>query len=72
VAKDIDIIHKKLSERNQTHNGKPEHCMLEPLPFSILLTVGIFIYPYMAQYVMQWIVPGIGAAIFAMRTLPSF
>lgn len=71
-GKGMDIIYKKLKERNPTHEGKPEYRMPILLPFSILVIVGIFIYGWTAEYAVHWIAPNIGAAIFAMGTLASF
>jgi multidrug resistance protein len=71
-GKGMDIIYKKLKERNPTHEGKPEYRMPILLPFSILVIVGIFIYGWTAEHAVHWIGPNIGAAIFAMGTLASF
>lgn len=71
-GKGMDIIYRKLKERNPTHEGKPEYRMPILLPFSILVIVGIFIYGWTAEYAVHWIAPNIGAAIFAMGTLASF
>jgi len=44
-GKGMDIIYRKLKERNPNHEGKPEYRMPILLPFSILVIAGIFIYP---------------------------
>lgn len=71
-GKGMDIIYRKLKERDPKHEGKPEYRMPILLPFSVLVIAGIFIYGWTAQYAVHWIVPNIGAAIFAMGTLASF
>jgi multidrug resistance protein len=71
-GKSMDIIYRKLKERNPSHEGKPEYRMPILLPFSILVIAGIFIYGWTAEFAVHWIAPNIGAAIFAMGTLASF
>jgi multidrug resistance protein len=71
-GKGMDVIYRKLKERNPAHEGKPEYRMPILLPFSILVIAGVFIYGWTAEYAVHWIAPNIGAAIFAMGTLASF
>lgn len=71
-GKGMDIIYRKLKERNPTHEGKPEYRIPILLPFNILIIVGLFIYGWSAEYAVHWIAPNIGAAIFAMGTLAAF
>ena len=42
------------------------------IPGSFLFPIGLFIYGWSAQYVTQWIVPNIGAAIFAAGVIVGF
>ena len=42
------------------------------IPGSFLVPIGLFIYGWSAQYVTQWIVPNIGAAIFAAGVIIRF
>lgn len=68
----MDLIYRKLKERDPNHVGKPEYRMPILLPFSTLVIIGIFVYGWTAQYAVHWIGPNIGAAVFAMGTLASF
>lgn len=42
------------------------------IPGAVLVPIGLFIYGWSAQYRTHWIVPNIGAAIFAAGTIVGF
>lgn len=54
------------------HDGKPEFRVPMMIPGGLLVPAGLFIYGWSAQYHTHWIVPNIGAAIFAFGLIISF
>ncbi|EKD21743.1 uncharacterized protein L3040_004966 [Drepanopeziza brunnea f. sp. 'multigermtubi'] len=66
-----DRIYLALKKRN---NGvrKPEFRVPLMIPGAILAPVGLFLYGWSAQAKTHWIVPNIGAAIFAAGTIIGF
>ncbi|EON66201.1 hypothetical protein W97_05594 [Coniosporium apollinis CBS 100218] len=66
-----DRIYRKLKKRNQGV-GKPEFRVPLMIPGSFLVPVGLFWYGWSAQAQTHWIMPNIGAAIFAAGTIIGF
>lgn len=52
--------------------GRPEFRVPMMIPGSLLVPVGLFIYGWSAQYATHWIVPNVGAAIFAAGVIMGF
>ena len=59
-----DCIYRKLKMRNN-NIGRPEFRVPLMIPGACLVPIGLFIYGWTSFYQMHWIVPNIGAAIFA-------
>ena len=66
-----DKIYKRL-KKNNNDTGQPEFRVPLMFPGSLLAPVGLFIYGWGAQYHTHWIVPNIGAAIFAAGVIMGF
>jgi multidrug resistance protein len=68
-----DRIYRTLKARNPDGGkGKPEFRMPLMIPGALLVPVGLFIYGWSAHARTHWIVPNIGAAIFAAGTIVGF
>lgn len=52
--------------------GRPEFRVPMMIPGSLLVPAGLFLYGWSAQYATHWIVPNIGAALFAAGTIIGF
>lgn len=59
-------------KNHYNHDGKPEFRVPMMIPGGLLVPTGLFIYGWTAQYHTHWIVPNIGAAIFAFGLIISF
>lgn len=66
-----DRIYRRLKQRNGGI-GRSEFRTPLMVPGSILVPVGLFIYGWSAQYHTHWIVPNIGAVIFASGVIIGF
>ncbi|KAJ9611316.1 hypothetical protein H2200_004500 [Cladophialophora chaetospira] len=66
-----DRIYRKLKLRNN-NEGKPEFRVPLMVPGACLVPIGLFIYGWSARRSVHWIVPNIGAAIFAAGTIMGF
>ncbi|KAK5023609.1 hypothetical protein LTS07_009117 [Exophiala sideris] len=66
-----DRIYRRLKKRNN-NVGKPEFRVPLMVPGAALVPIGLFIYGWSAYEVTHWIVPNIGAAIFAAGTIMGF
>ncbi|KAF7947838.1 hypothetical protein EAE96_008915 [Botrytis aclada] len=66
-----DRIYRALKARNNGV-GKPEFRVPLMIPGALLVPVGLFWYGWSAQAKTHWIVPNIGAAIFAAGTIIGF
>lgn len=64
AAKTADRIYKSLKAKNGGV-GRSEFRVPLMFPGAIMVPVGLLIYGWSAQYKTHWIVPNIGAAIFA-------
>ena len=71
-GKTNDVIYQRMKARSPSGEGKPEFRMPLMIPFSLLVPTGLFIYGWSAEYHVHWIVPNIGAAIFAAGTIAAF
>ncbi|OGM41812.1 hypothetical protein ABOM_009623 [Aspergillus bombycis] len=67
----VDIIYVHL-QRRYDHPGRPEFRIPLMLPGGLLVPIGLFIYGWSAEYHTHWIIPNIGAAIFAIGLIISF
>ncbi|KAE8137837.1 major facilitator superfamily domain-containing protein [Aspergillus pseudotamarii] len=67
----VDIIYVRLQKRYD-HPGRPEFRIPLMLPGGLLVPSGLFLYGWSAQYHTHWVVPNIGAAIFAIGLIISF
>ena len=65
-----DRIYRKLKMRNN-NIGRPEFRVPLMIPGACLVPIGLFIYGWTSFYQTHWIVPNIGAAIFAAGTVSS-
>ncbi|GAB1206156.1 hypothetical protein APSETT445_004838 [Aspergillus pseudonomiae] len=59
-------------QRRYDHPGRPEFRIPLMLPGGLLVPIGLFIYGWSAEYHTHWIIPNIGAAIFAIGLIISF
>ncbi|EXJ95583.1 hypothetical protein A1O1_00705 [Capronia coronata CBS 617.96] len=66
-----DRIYRRLKKRNN-NVGKPEFRVPMMIPGAILVPVGLFLYGWSSYEHTHWIVPNIGAAIFASGTILGF
>jgi MFS family permease len=66
-----DRIYRVLKARNGGV-GLPEFRVPLLIPVAILMPVGLFIYGWSAEFVVHWIVPSIGAGIFAAGIMVGF
>ncbi|KAG2411947.1 hypothetical protein HFD88_009503 [Aspergillus terreus] len=67
----IDIVYIRL-QRRYDHPGRPEFRIPLMLPGGLLVPAGLFLYGWSAAYRTHWIVPNIGAAVFAIGLIISF
>ncbi|KAF9882785.1 hypothetical protein FE257_005153 [Aspergillus nanangensis] len=67
----IDIVYIRLQKR-YNHSGRPEFRIPLMLPGGLLVPVGLFLYGWSAEYKTHWIIPNIGAGIFAIGLIISF
>lgn len=70
-ARLIDRIYKKLKARNGGV-GTPEFRTPLLLIGALAIPAGLFIYGWTAQYRTHWVVPNIGAVVFAIGAIMSF
>ncbi|KAI9706222.1 MAG: hypothetical protein M1812_008245 [Candelaria pacifica] len=66
-----DRIYRTLKKRNNGI-GKPEFRVPLMVPGSILVPIGLFWYGWSAQAHTHWIMPNIGATIFAAGSIMNF
>lgn len=66
-----DRIYRRLKHRNGGV-GRPEFRTPLMVPGSILVPCGLFIYGWSAQYHTHWILPNIGAVLFAGGVIIGF
>jgi multidrug resistance protein len=66
-----DRIYRTLKARNNGV-GKPEFRVPLMIPGAIFVPVGLFWYGWTAEYQTHWILPNIGAAIFAAGVIVGF
>jgi MFS family permease len=66
-----DAIYRKLKKKNN-NTGRPEFRVPLIFPGACLVPVGLFWYGWSAQAHTHWILPNIGAAIFAAGTIIVF
>lgn len=66
-----DVVYRRLKQRNGGV-GKPEFRIPLVVPGSLLTVVGLFIYGWSARFRTHWIVPNVGAAIFALGSIMCF
>ncbi|KAK7525828.1 MFS multidrug transporter-like protein [Phyllosticta citriasiana] len=66
-----DRIYARLKARNNGV-GRPEFRVPLMVPASLLVPVGLFWYGWSAYYRIHWIMPNIGAALFASGTIVAF
>jgi hypothetical protein len=59
-------------KEHYNHDGRPEFRVPMMVPGGLLVPLGLFIYGWSAQEKIHWIVPNIGAAIFAFGLIISF
>lgn len=67
-----DIIYKKLKEKTKDGKGQPEFRMPLVIFVSTLVPIGLLIYGWGANARAHWIVPNIGAFLFAIGTIAAF
>ncbi|OQO03222.1 hypothetical protein B0A48_11478 [Cryoendolithus antarcticus] len=65
AAKTADKIYKSLKAKSADGKGRSEFRVPLMVPGAILVPIGLFLYGWSAQARLHWIVPNIGAAIFA-------
>lgn len=71
----LSLTHLKIYKRlkvHYNHPGRPEFRVPLMLPGGLLVPVGLFIYGFTARADVHFIVPNIGAAIFACGCIISF
>ncbi|KFY96079.1 hypothetical protein V498_02919 [Pseudogymnoascus sp. VKM F-4517 (FW-2822)] len=67
----VDRIYTRLKTKYD-HPGRPEFRIPLMLPGGLLVPIGLFIYGFTARASIHFIVPNIGAAIFATGCIISF
>lgn len=67
-----DIIYKKLKAKTKDGKGKPEFRMPLVIVVSTFVPIGLLIYGWGAQRHAFWLVPNIGAFLFAIGTIAAF
>ncbi|OJI97941.1 hypothetical protein ASPVEDRAFT_185169 [Aspergillus versicolor CBS 583.65] len=67
----IDIVYQRLA-KHYNNSGMPEYRVPLMIPGGLLVPVGLFIYGWTAEYQTHWIVPNIGAALFAIGLIITF
>ncbi|KFH40441.1 putative transporter -like protein [Hapsidospora chrysogenum ATCC 11550] len=67
----IDKVYKSLQMRYD-HPGKPEFRVPLMFPTALIAPAGLLLYGISAHFQTHWIVPNIGAAIFALGLILSF
>jgi len=66
-----DLIYRKLKARNNGV-GKPEFRVPLMVPGALLVPIGLFWYGWSARAHTHWIVPNIGATVFAAGVIIGF
>lgn len=66
-----DRLYRRLKKSNN-NTGRPEFRVPLMVPGSLLVPIGLFIYGWSAQKHTHWIVPNIGAAMFAAGVIIGF
>ena len=66
-----DRIYKRLKKRNN-NTGVPEFRVPLMFPGSVFMPIGLFWYGWSAQAKIHWIMPNIGAVIFAAGVIINF
>lgn len=66
-----DMMYRRLKQQNEGV-GKPEFRVPVMVPGSFLVPAGLFLYGWSAQYHTHWIVPDIGAAMFAAGVIIAY
>lgn len=64
AAKTADKIYKRLKAKNNDV-GRSEFRVPLMFPGAVMVPIGLLLYGWAAQYRLHWVVPNIGAAIFA-------
>ncbi|KAL6849034.1 hypothetical protein ACO1O0_008564 [Amphichorda felina] len=67
----IDKVYKTLKAR-YNHPGRPEFRVPLMFPTAIIAPGGLLLYGIAAHFKLHWIVPNVGAAIFALGLILSF
>lgn len=67
-----DTIYKKLKAKSPDGKGQPEFRMPLVIVMSLFVPVGLLTYGWSAQAHTHWIVPNIGAFLFAIGTIAAF
>jgi len=67
-----DMIYRRLKRTIGNGVGRPEFRVPLMIPGAFLVPIGLFLYGWSAQYHTHWIVPNIGAAIFAAGVIIGF
>ena len=67
-----DTIYKKLKEKSPDKKGQPEFRMPLVIVVSLFVPIGLLTYGWAAQAHTHWIVPNIGAFLFAIGTIAAF
>jgi len=67
-----DTIYKKLKAKTRDGKGKPEFRMPLVMVMSTLVPIGLLTYGWAAHVHTHWIVPNIGAFLFAIGTIAAF
>ncbi|GME41685.1 mfs multidrug transporter [Neofusicoccum parvum] len=71
----MDAIHRRLKKKHNCADdepGSPEFRIPMMIPAAIISPCGIFLYAWAAEARLHWIVPNIGAAMFAGGTMISY
>ncbi|OJD31789.1 mfs multidrug transporter [Diplodia corticola] len=70
----MDAIYRRLQKRSGTPDkpGPPEFRIPMMVPASIISPCGVFLYAWSAQAQCFWLVPNIGAALFACGSMISY
>ncbi|KAL4938825.1 hypothetical protein BDV06DRAFT_225609 [Aspergillus oleicola] len=67
----LDMVYERLC-KYYGDEGRPEYRVPLMIPGGLMVSVGLFIYGWTAEYEAHWIAPNIGAALFAIGLIICF
>ena len=68
----LDRIYRRLKTRSPDQQGRPEYRIPLIFPGTLLICFGLLLYGWTAEYHVHWVVPNIGALLFAAGAFATF